>query len=136
MSYPTSIEQLKEWIEGPLEVREGPKSSAFMTEMDGTRRVEEYIAFTESGPHVEGAWNTGQLFFSQQDAITAFWYQFQRQALVTGKWHHDGVAQGGSKVIYWRVKPEADNQNGIWRIYARFCITDCDWPLAEDRDAV
>ena len=134
MSYPTSIEQLKEWIEGPLEVREAPAAREFTVEKDGTRLSLSYMEFTESGPAIEG-WGVGQLFFSKQDALTSFWYQFQRQSLVQKCWHHNGMPQGNAKVIYWRIKPEADCQNGIWHIYARFCITDCDWPLAADEAA-
>ncbi len=133
MSYPTSIEQLKEWIEGPLEVREGPACSAFVVEKDGSRQTLEYIEFTNSGfVKKDNPWQVGQIHFSKQDALTAFWYHFQRHAAVTGFWHCDGIAHRGDKIIYWRVKPEIDCQNGAWFVYARFCITDCDWPLAEE----
>src|SRR5262249_14729498 len=59
-----------------------------------------------------------QLFFSERDAVTAFWARYRR-------WFSDNTFDVGQqpRMLIWREDPELTEIDGTYSVYARFsCV--------------
>lgn len=117
--YPTTCAELREMISAEWPSF-GTTDTAIVLHKDGEQNfyaVARYI--TSSGLREEGQPTVRQLYFSEEEAVRALWWHYQK----TYPCNQFETGNRGVK-LYWREYPEAECHNGVWRAIMRIA---CVW---------